>query len=190
MKTGKELKPGIVIRLETDPWLVRKAEFTKSGRNSAIMKTKLTNLLTGYKTEVVYSADDKLDDVVLDRKEVTLSFISGGMYTFIDIMDYAMYELSAEALEAILPFIEEGMQDVCNAIFFEGRLVSIELPTTIVRKIAYTERSARGDTSGKVMKPARLANGTTLQVADFIEIDDLIEIDTREGGSYKSRIKK
>jgi len=69
MKTGKELKPGTVIRLENDPWLVQKAEFTKSGRNSAIMKTKLKNLLTGYKTEIVYSADDKLDDVILDRKK-------------------------------------------------------------------------------------------------------------------------
>ena len=68
MKTGKELKPGTVLRIDNDPWLVQKAEFTKSGRNSAIMKTKLKNLLTGYKTETVYGADDKLDDVILDRK--------------------------------------------------------------------------------------------------------------------------
>jgi elongation factor P len=183
MKTGKELKPGMVIRIDNDPWLVQKAEFTKSGRNSAIMKTKLKNLLTGYKTETVYSADDKLDDVILDRKEATLSFISGDAYTFMDTTDYTMYELNAED-------IEEGMTDVCEAIFFEDRLVSVELPTTIVRKVAYTEGSARGDTSGKVMKPAKLANGTELQVADFIEIDDLIEIDTREGGSYKGRAKK
>src|SRR3989344_1966442 len=160
MKTGKELKPGMVIRIDNDPWLIQKAEFTKSGRNSAIMKTKLKNLLTGYKTETVYGADDKLDDVILDRKEATLSFI------------------------------EEGMTDVCEAVFFEDRLVSVELPTTIVRKVAYTEGSARGDTSGKVMKPAKLAHGTELQVADFIEIDDMIEIDTREGGSYKGRAKK
>ncbi len=74
MKTGKELKPGTVIRLENDPWLVQKAEFTKSGRNSAIMKTKLKNLLTGYKTEIVYSADDKLDDVIpIARKPPCLS---------------------------------------------------------------------------------------------------------------------
>ncbi|RWW79975.1 hypothetical protein BHE74_00011691 [Ensete ventricosum] len=163
MKTGKELKPGTVIRLENDPWLVQKAEFTKSGRNSAIMKTKLKNLLTGYKTEIVYSADDKLDDVILDRKEATLSFISGDTYTFMDTTDYTMYELNAEDIEAVLPFVEEGMTDVCEAIFFEDRLVSVELPTTIVRKVAYTEGSARGDTSGKVMKPAKLANGTELQ---------------------------
>ena len=135
MKTGKELKPGTVIRLENDPWLVQKAEFTKSGRNSAIMKTKLKNLLTGYKTEIVYSADDKLDDVILDRKEATLSFISGDTYTFMDTTDYTMYELNAEDIEAVLPFVEEGMTDVCEAIFFEERLVSVELPTTIVRRL-------------------------------------------------------
>ena len=95
MKTGKELKPGTVIRIDNDPWLVQKAEFTKSGRNSAIMKTKLKNLLTGYKTETVYGADDKLDDVILDRKEATLSFISGDTYTFMDTTDYTMYELNA-----------------------------------------------------------------------------------------------
>lgn len=189
MKTGKELKPGTVIRIDNDPWLVQKAEFTKSGRNSAIMKTKLKNLLTGYKTETVYSADDKLDDVILDRKEATLSFISGDTYTFMDTTDYTMYELNAEDLEAVMPFIEEGMNDICEAVFFEGRLVSVDLPTTIVRQVDYTEGSARGDTSGKVMKPAKLKNGTELSVADFVEIGDWIEIDTREGGSYKSRTK-
>jgi len=189
MKTGKELKPGTVIKLENDPWLVQKAEFTKSGRNSAIMKTKLKNLLTGYKTEIVYSADDKLDDVILDRKEATLSFISGDTYTFMDTTDYTMYELNAEDIEAVLPFVEEGMTDVCEAVFFEERLVSVELPTTIVRQVDYTEGSARGDTSGKVMKPAKLKNGTELSVADFVEIGDWIEIDTRDGGSYKGRAK-
>ncbi|RJG13426.1 MULTISPECIES: elongation factor P [Pseudomonas] len=189
MKTGKELKPGTVIRIDNDPWLVQKAEFTKSGRNSAIMKTKLKNLLTGYKTETVYSADDKLDDVILDRKEATLSFINGDIYTFMDTTDYTMYELNAEDIEGVLPFIEEGMTDICEAVFFEERLVSVDLPTTIVRQIDYTEGSARGDTSGKVMKPAKLKNGTELSVADFVEIGDWIEIDTREGGSYKGRTK-
>ncbi len=60
---------------------------------------------------------------------------------------------------------------------------------TIERQVDYTEGSARGDTSGKVMKPAKLKNGTELSVADFIEIGDMIEIDTREGGSYKGRAK-
>lgn len=189
MKTGKELKPGTVLRIDNDPWLVQKAEFTMSGRNSAIMKTKLKNLLTGYKTETVYFADDKLDDVILDRKEVTLSFISGDAYTFMDTTDYTMYELNAEDIDAVLPYIEEGMQDVCALTMYEEKVVSVELPTTISRQVVYTENAARGDTSGKVMKPAKLANGTEVQVADFIEIDEMIDIDTRDG-SFKGRSKK
>ncbi|MFJ2480644.1 elongation factor P [Pseudomonas sp. NPDC087598] len=169
--------------------MVNKDQYTKTPIKSEIMKNKLKNLLTGYKTETVYGADDKLDDVILDRKEATLSFISGDTYTFMDTTDYTMYELNAEDIESVLPFVEEGMTDVCEAVFFEERLVSVELPTTIVRVVDYTEGSARGDTSGKVMKPAKLSNGTELQVADFIEIGDKIEIDTREGGSYKGRAK-
>ena len=81
------------------------------------------------------------------------------------------------------------MEDICEAVFFEGRLVSVELPTTISRQVVYTENAARGDTSGKVMKPAKLKNGTEIQVADFIQIDEWIDIDTRDN-SFKGRSKK
>lgn len=187
MKQGKELRPGMVIRVENDPWLVQRAEFAGTDPQSVIVKTKVKNLLTGYKTELVIGANDNLDDVIFDRKQATLSFISGDTYTFMDTADYAMFELNAEDIESALPFIEEGMTDVCGAMFFEGRLVTVELPTTIVRQVDYTEGSARGDTSGGVMKPAKLGNGTQVSVPDFIEIGDMIKIDTRDGGSYRGR---
>ena len=78
------------------------------------------------------------------------------------------------------------MEDVCEVTFYEGKAISVELPTTIVRTVAYTEPAARGDTSGKVMKTAKLANGYELQVAAFIESDEKIEIDTRTG-EFKKR---
>ena len=188
MKTAQEMKANSVALIDGHPWLIQKAEFTKSGRNSAIVKMKLKNLINGSKTETVYKADDKMEPVILERKEVTLSYINGDDYVFMD-PEYNSYELRAEDLESVLPFIEEGMTDVCEAVFFEGRLVSVELPTTISRKVVYTENAARGDTSGKVMKPAKLANGTEIQVADFIEIDEMIDIDTRDN-TFKGRSKK
>lgn len=188
MRTAKELKAGTVIRLKDDPWLVQKAELHKSGRNSAVMKVKLKNILTGLKTETVYTADDKIDDIILDRREVTLSFISGTSYVFMDMKDYSMYELDSKEVALIKPFIEEGMDDICEATFFESRLVSVELPSLIIREIDYTEESIRGDTSGKIMKPARLRNGTEILVADFMEIGDWIEIDPRTG-IYKGRAR-
>ena len=84
-------------------------------------------------------------------------------------------------------YIEDGMTDVCEAVFYNDKVISVELPTTIVREIVYTEPSVRGDTSGKVMKTARLKNGAELQVSAFCEIGDSIEIDTRTG-EYKKRV--
>src|SRR5690606_32483309 len=106
---------------------------------------------------------------------------------FVDA-DYEQYEIAKEDLGDLLLYIEDGTQDVCEAVFYEGRVISITPPTTIVREIAYTEPAVRGDTSGKVMKTARLNNGTDLQVSAFVEIGDLSSIDTRTG-EYKSRAK-
>jgi len=187
MKAASELKVNNVILIEGQPWLVQRSEYTKSGRNSAINKIKLKNLLTGSSTETVYKFDDKVEPVILDKLDVTYSYSSDSMYVFMD-EEFNQYELNADDLESVLPYIVDGMTDVCSAVFFEGKVISVDLPTTIVRQIAYTEASARGDTTGKVMKIAKLSNGTEIKVADFCNADDWIEIDTRNG-EYKSRAK-
>lgn len=187
MKIAQELRPGNVIMIGSDPWIVQKAEFNKSGRNAAVVKMKLKNLLNDSNAESVYKADDKFEPVFLDRKEVTYSYFADPLYVFVD-SDYEQYEIEKDNLEAMLPFIEDGMTDVCEAVFYNGKAISCELPNSIVRAIAYTEPAVRGDTSGKVMKTARLTNGTEIQVSAFCEIGDSIEIDTRTG-EYKARIK-
>ena len=73
------------------------------------------------------------------------------------------------------------MEDVCEVTFYEGNPISVELPTIIVREVEYTEPAVKGDTSGKVMKPARLVGGTEIQVMAYIENGDKVEIDSRTG---------
>lgn len=187
MKTAQDIKANNVILIDGSPWLVQKAEYTKSGRNSAIMKMKLKNLLTGSSTESVYKFDDKMDVVILEKIDTTFSYKSDDLYVFMD-EEFNQYELRAEDLESVLPFIVDGMTDICNAVFFEGKVISVDLPTTIVRQIEYTEDAARGDTTGKVMKIAKLSNGTEIKVPDFCNTGDWIEIDTRTA-EYKSRAK-
>ena len=85
-----------------------------------------------------------------------------------------------------LTYLEDGMEEVCEVVLYEGKAISVELPTIVVREVAYTEPAAKGDTSGKVMKVARLNNGQEVQVAAFVEIGDRIEIDTRTG-EFKKR---
>ncbi|SFN38510.1 translation elongation factor P (EF-P) [Formivibrio citricus] len=185
MKTAQELRAGNVIMVDGQPLVVQKAEYNKSGRNSAVVKMKMKNLLTDAPSEAVYKADEKFDVVVLDKKDCTYSYFADPMFVFMDT-EYNQYEVEKDNLGDTLNFIEDGMNDVCEVTFYEGKAISVELPTTIVRTVAYTEPAARGDTSGKVMKTAKLANGYELQVAAFIESDEKIEIDTRTG-EFKKR---
>ena len=130
MKIAQEVRAGNVIMVGKDPMIVQKSEFNKSGRNAAVCKMKLKNLLTGTGTEIVFKADDKIEDIILEKKECTYSYFAD-----------------------------------------------------------YTEPSVRGDTSGRVTKPATLkGTGFQVTVADFVETGDKIEIDTRTN-EFKKRIK-
>ncbi len=169
--------------LGKDPMVVQKAEFNKSGRNASVVKMKLKNLLTGSVSESVYRADEKFDVVILDRKEVTYSYYADPMYVFMD-SEYNQYEVEKDNMGDALNYLEDGMQ--CEVVFFNGRAISVELPQTVVRQIAYTEPAVRGDTTGKVLKPAKLATGFEVQVPLFCETGDMIEIDTRTG-EYRRR---
>ena len=180
MKTAQEFRAGNVMSIDGQPWVVLKAEFSKSGRNAAIVKMKLKNLLSGTSTETVYKADDKFDQVILDKKECTYSYFADPLYVFMD-EEFNSYEVEKDNLGDALNFMVDGMEDKVEVTFYDGKAISVELPNTIVREVTYTEPAARGDTSGKVMKPAKLANGHELQVAAFIEIGEKISIDTRTG---------
>ena len=172
--------------LDGQPMVALKAEYNKSGRNAAVVKMKYKNLLTGSGSESVFKADEKFDVLVLDRKEVSYSYFADPMYVFMDA-EYNQYEVEAESMGDALNYIEDGM--ACEVVFYEGRAISVEMPTSVVREVAYTEPAVKGDTSGKVMKPARIApTNFEVSVPAFVEIGDKIEIDTRTG-EYRNRVK-
>ncbi len=185
MKTAQELRSGNVFMVGADAMVVLKAEYNKSGRNAAVVKMKMKNLLTGAGAETVYRADDKFEIVQLDRKEVTYSYFADPMYVFMDA-DYNQFEIEAESMTDALKYLEDGMP--CEVVFYDGKAISVELPNSVVREVIYTEPAVKGDTSGKVMKPAKLATGFELPVPAFVEIGDKIEIDTRTD-EYRSRTK-
>jgi len=178
MKTAQELRVGNVVMVGSEPLVVQKTEYNKS------VKLKFKNLLTGSGSESVYKADEKFDVVVLERKECSYSYFADPMYVFMD-EEYNPYEIEADSMGDALAYLEDGM--TVEVVFYEGRAISVELPTIIVREINYTEPAVRGDTSGKVMKPAKLNTGHELPVPLFCEIGDKIEIDTRTG-EYRSRV--
>ena len=185
MKIAQEIRAGNVIMVGKDAMVVQKAEFSKSGRNASVVKMKLKNLLTGTGTETVYRADDKFDMVVLERKEVTYSYFAEPSYVFMDI-EFNQFEIDQDNMGDALNYLEEGMP--CEVVLYNEAPISVEIPQTLVREIIYTEPAVRGDTSGKVLKPAKLKSGYEIPVPLFCATGDKIEIDTRTG-EYRSRTK-
>ena len=141
-------------------------------------------MLSGSGTETVYRADEKFDLVQLERKEVTYSYFQDPAYVFMDA-EYNQIEVDRENIGEAVHYLEEGLP--CELTLYEGKPISVELPNSVVREITYTEPAVRGDTSGKVLKPAKLASGMEVQVPLFVATGDRIEIDTRNG-EYRRRV--
>jgi len=184
MKIAQEIRAGNVIMHGKDPMVVLKTEYSRGGRNSATVRMKLKSLIANFNTEVVFKADDKIDNIVLEKKECTYSYFADPMYVWMDT-DFNQYEVEAENMGDALNYLEEGMP--AEVVFYEGKAISVELPTSVVREVTWTEPAVKGDTSGKVLKPAKIATGFDVPVPIFVEQGDRIEIDTRTA-EYRKRV--
>jgi elongation factor P len=184
--TAGELQSGNVIIVEKNPHVVIKRTTTKSGRNAAVVKLRVKNLMTDRISESVMKAEDKMETVVLEKKDCSYSYYAAPNHVFVDA-EFNQYEIDAESIPDLEKYLMPEMSEVCEVTFHEGRPISVVLPKIIVREVEYTEPAARGDTSGKITKAAIL-KGTKheLQVSAFIEIGDKIEIDT-ETGEFRRR---
>ncbi|MEY2994690.1 MAG: hypothetical protein RL357_1625 [Pseudomonadota bacterium] len=184
MKIAQEIRAGNVIMQGKDPMVVLKTEYSRGGRNAATVRMKLKALLNNSGTEVVFKADDKIDNIVLDKKECEYSYFADPMYVFMD-EEYNQYEVEAENMGDALNYLEDGMK--VEVVFYDGKAISVEMPTSVEREITWTEPAVKGDTSGKVLKPAKIATGFEISVPLFVDQGDRIEIDTRTG-EYRKRV--
>mgnify|MGYP003329077698 FL=1 len=184
MKTAQEIRVGNVIMQGKDPMVVLRTEYSRGGRGSSTVRMKLKSLIANFGTEVVFRADDKMDQVILDKKECTYSYFADPMYVCMD-SEYNQYEVEADNMGDALNYLEDGMS--LEVVFYEDKAISVELPTTVVREITWTEPAVKGDTSGKVLKPAKIATGFEVPVPIFVAQGDKVEIDTRTG-EYRKRV--
>ena len=181
MKFAKEIRVGNIIMVEDKPFIVLRSDVNGSSRTGFTYKWKMKNLLTGAPLENVFRGDDKFDVVVLDKKPVTYSYFADPLFVFMD-EEYNQYEIEEENMGEAVNYLKDGME--CEAVFYDGKAISVELPTTIARQIIYSEPAVKGNTSGNVLKEAKLENAIegrnfSIQVPLFVSQDDIVEIDTR-----------
>ncbi|MCQ2584281.1 MAG: elongation factor P [Treponema sp.] len=194
MLMTSELKVGTAFYYENDkkvkePLIVQKFLRQVSGRQGMTTFFRVQNLVTKSTMEVGLDAGVKFDEVELDKRTTALSYIEGGTnYVFMDQETYEQFELSADQLGDYTGYLVEGEEIPVEITFYEGSPVGIVLPVENRRKVQYTEPGVKGDTSGKSLKPATLDTGIEVRVPLFVNIDDEIIVDTRDG-SFIERAK-
>ncbi len=185
MYTASDLRKGLKIMYDGQPYTITEYQFTKPGKGQAIYTCRLKHMITNNTFVQNFRANDTFDKPNLDNKTLRFSYAEGEHYVFVDD-NYEQTILSAEVLGDRRYFLTDDIE--CEVLFFDGSPIEIELPTFVERRVEESEPGAKGNTaSGRVTKPAKVEGGYTLQVPIFVEQGDLIRIDTRTG-EYADRV--
>lgn len=185
MYTASDLRKGLKIELEGQPYTVVEFQFVKPGKGQALYRCRIKNMITGASIEKTFRAVDKIGQPNLEEREMVYSYPDGEHYVFMDQSTYEEFHIGKEALGDQRFFLKEDIE--VHVLFHNGLPIEVTLPNFIERKIAQTEPGARGDTATNVLKSAKLDNGYEIQVPLFINEGDIVRIDTRTG-SYTGRV--
>lgn len=180
-----DLKLGGVISMNNQPYVVSYTQHVQMGRGSAVLRTKLKNILTGQVLEKTFKPGDRIAEADLSRSKANFLYRSEDEFHFMDNESYEEFVLNVDQVGEISNFVKEGVDvDVLN---FDGKPVSIDLPKKVSLRVEQTEPGVRGDTAqGSVTKPATLETGYVVQVPIFVKSGDSIIVNT-ERGEYVSR---
>ena len=174
-----DLRKGKVVKIGGR--LVRITAFTHitPGNWRGMVQIKYKDILTGVGSNRRVRPEDKFEDVFLDSRKMQYLYQSGDNYVFMDLENYEQPEISGEIIGDAANYLREN--DECSILYYEGDVVSLELPVSVVLEVEYTEPGARGDTVSNVTKPAKLETGIEIKVPNHIHIGDKVRVDTRTG---------
>jgi len=181
-----DLKKGVKIELDGEPYVLVQFEFTKPGKGQALYKCKLKNMVTGAQFDKTFRSGEKFKQPDLDEQEMEYLYSDGEQYCFMNTSSYEQEFLSTEMVGDAINFLKENT--VCSILLFDGTPIGISLPIFINLKVEKTDPWAKGDTASGDSKPATLETGYVLQVPPFIDEGELLKIDTRTG-QYVERVK-
>jgi elongation factor P len=182
-----EFRNGLKIQVEGNPYSIVYFQFVKPGKGTAFTRTKLKNLLTGAVIERTFRTGDVVDEAPVEEQPMQFLYAVGDVFTFMNTETYEQVELQRELLGDDAGFLKENLE--VSVLFYKGRAVNMTLPNFIEATVVQTEPAVKGNTSGNVMKAAKIDTGATIQVPIFVTEGDLLKVDTRDG-SYVSRLNK
>lgn len=187
MYNASDLRKGLKIELDGEPYIVTDFDFCKPGKGQALYRCRLKHMFNGSTMDRTFRSADKLDKPELMEKDMIFSYEEADCFVFMDPETYEEVRVEAETIGDQKYFLVDDME--CSILFYREKAVEVTLPYFIEKVIVETEPGARGDTATNVMKPARLDNGYELQVPLFVNQGDTIRVDTRTG-AYSERVSK
>lgn len=160
-------------------------QHVKPGKGGAFVRTKLKNVRTGAVIDRTYRADERLDQAVIEKREMQYLYPDAGAYVFMDNSDYEQLTAERGSLGAAANFLKEGDSAILQ--FYEGEIVGVDLPAAVELTVTQTEPGVQGDRVSGARKPAVLETGITVQVPLFVNMGEKVKVDTRTG-EYLTRV--
>ncbi len=179
-----QIKPGVAITIDGDPYIVTKSEFGKQARQGGVTKATLRNLKTGANIYKSFSGNDKAEPADLERARCQYLYSDGTHYHFMHKETFEQYEINDALIGDNHYFLLEGNDS--DILLFEGQPIGVEVPPKVVLKVVETPPGVKGDTAQGGSKPAKLETGLTINVPLFIEEGESIRVNTAES-SYVER---
>lgn len=179
-----EFKAGLKVMMDNDPCAIIENEFVKPGKGQAFNRVKLRNLRTNRVLERTFKSGDTLEGADVVDAELQYLYSDGTHWYFMNPESFEQIAAEETAVKEALKWIKE--QDVCTVTLWNGNPLDVVAPNTVVLKVTDTDPGVRGDTSGGGSKPATLETGAVVRVPLFVEVGDLLKVNTRTG-EYLSR---
>lgn len=183
--TTNDLKNGITLELDNGLFQVVEFQHVKPGKGGAFVRTKLRNVRTGNVFEKTFNAGIRVEQALLEKKDMQFLYRDGDDYVFMDTETYDQMTVPPVSLGDAADYLIESM--VAIIALHNGEIVSVEIPASVELLVANTEPGVQGDRVSGARKPAELETGKTIQVPLFINPGDRVKVDTRSG-DYITRV--
>jgi len=184
--TAGDLRKGLKLEIDGEPYLIVDFEFSKPGKGQALYRCRLKNMITGIQFDRTYRSGEKFWSADLEEQDMQFLYKQGDHYHFMNTSTYEQIELPSEQVGDATNYLIENL--VVSMLLFQGRPIGINLPNFVELKVVQSDPGLKGDTASGATKPATLETGFVIQVPLFIEEGEVLKIDTRTG-SYVERVK-
>lgn len=181
-----DLKKGVIVQIDGKPYRVTDYNQKVMGRGGSIVNVKLKNLIDGGVIPKTFKGQERIEAAEVRTQNVQYLYNDGQTFFFMDPESFEQFELPSDIVDTAAGYLKEG--ESLGLQFFDGNVISVDLPKNIYLEVTYAEDVVKGDTTSSVLKDATLETGIIVKVPAFIKVGDIISVDTATN-EYRERKK-